>query len=195
MKLQIYGDYVFEFLLITFLMCISLCLVIPFPLILVGITGYFKTDIHERRYKDIFIHIKENIKILIIYTAFQLCMIIIPILNIYYFNMNLDQMNNVIYVVSYVILILGIIILISAPTIIINMNVSFTQLIFNSFILLFGNLKNTLYSILLIIVLVLLVLYFPYIVIFTFYIIILFNSKFMKENLEILRTKSLKKDK
>lgn len=189
MKLQIYGDYAFEFLVITILFSLSLVLILPFPLMMVGICGYFQSDIHERRLIDIFKHIKENIKIIILYSIFQLVILLVPCLNIYYYNTHPELINEVIYTISYVILILGVICMVSAPTIIINMKVNLRQLIFNSFILLFSNIKNALITIILIALIVLLVIYFPYVIILTFYFILLITTKLMGENLSIIKAK------
>lgn len=191
MKLQIFGDYVFEFFVVTFLLIISLVLIVPFIPMLVGVVGYFKKDIHSRRYKDIFVNIKENWKILIKYTIFQLTILIFSCLNIFYFNTHVENSNFFVLAVSYIALIVGIFYLITAPTIIVQMNVTFRQLLFNGFMLLLGNLKNSFIAILLIVGIVLLILYFPYIIVFLFYAIPLVSQKLMLSNFYILKAKAL----
>lgn len=191
MKLQIIGDYLLEFFVITILMILSLALVIPFIPMVVGVTGYFKRDINSRRFKDIFTTIKENWKILIFYTLFQLVIILVSILNIFYFNNHLENSNYFILIVSHIALIMGIFYLITAPTIIVNMNVTFRQLLYNGFMLLMGKLKNTILALVLVAMIVVLILYFPYVIPLTFYFVILFSQKLMLENFYRLKAKAL----
>lgn len=189
--MQIIGDYIFEFFVITILLILSLALVIPFIPMVVGVVGYFKRNIHSRRLKDIFSTIKENWKILIFYTLFQLVILIASSLNIFYLNSHLKNSNSFILVLSYIALIFGIYYLITAPTIIVNMNVSFPQLLFNGFMLLLGNLKNTFLSLLLVALIVVLILYFPYIILFMFYFVTLLSQKLMTDNFYRLKAKAL----
>ncbi len=191
MKLQIFGDYVLEFFVVTILLILSLALIIPFVPMVVGVTGYFKRDINSRRFKDIFTTMKENWKILIFYTIFQLVILFASILNIFYFNNHLENKTYFILVVSYVALIIGIFYLITAPTIIVNMNVNFRQLLYNGFMLLMGNLKNTFFALVLVAGIVLLVIYFPYVIPLTFYFVTLLSQKLMLENFYRLKAKAL----
>ena len=86
--LRIFGDYVAEFFIITILLALSALLVLPFVPMVVGVTGFFQRDINGRRFKDIFTTIGKNYKILIFYTLVQIIAIVLPVLNIYYFNTN-----------------------------------------------------------------------------------------------------------
>ena len=191
MKLQIFGDYVLEFFVVTILLILSLALVIPFIPMVVGVTGYFKRDINSRRFKDIFSTIKENWKILIFYTLFQLIILFASVLNIFYFNSHLKNEFYFILIVSYIALIIGIFYLITAPTIIVNMNVTFRQLLYNGFMLLMGKLKNTIFALALAAVVVVLILYFPYVIPFMFYFVTLVSQKLMSENFLRLKAKAL----
>lgn len=158
---------------------------------LVGITGYLKRDIHSRRLKDIFSTQKENWKILIIYTLFQLTILIVSILNIYYFNQHLGNATYFILVVSYIALMIGIFYLITAPTIIVHMNVTFRQLLYNSLMLFLGNLKNSFLTLATVVLVLVLVLYFPYVVPFLGYFVLSFGQNRMMENLYKLKAKAL----
>ncbi len=191
MKLQIFGDYVLEFFVVTILLILSLALVIPFIPMVVGVTGYFKRDINSRRFKDIFTTMKENWKILIFYTLFQLIILFVSVLNIFYFNSHLENKFYFILIVSYIALIIGIFYLITAPTIIVNMNVTFKQLLYNGFMLLMGNLKNTIFALVLAALVVVLILYFPYVIPFMFYFVTLLSQKLMSENFLKLKAKAL----
>lgn len=191
MKLQIFGDYVLEFFVVTILLILSLALVIPFIPMVVGVTGYFKRDINSRRFKDIFSTMKENWKILIFYTLFQLIILVASILNIFYFNSHFNQNFYFILIVSYIALIIGIFYLITAPTIIVNMNVTFRQLLYNGFMLLMGNLKNTFFALALVAAVVFLILYFPYVIPMMFYFVTLVSQQLMSENFLRLKAKAL----
>ena len=68
---RLIGDYALEFLVVTLIVALSAATVLPFIPVLVGVTGYFKSDIDSRRFKDIFVTIGKNWKILIFYTLFQ----------------------------------------------------------------------------------------------------------------------------
>ena len=76
--LRLLGDYALEFLVVTLLLAISALLIIPFIPMVTGVTGFFRTDINTRRFKDIFVTIGKNIKIIIFYTLFQLVIIVFP---------------------------------------------------------------------------------------------------------------------
>ena len=87
--LRIFGEYVVEFVVVTLLVALSAVSVIFFIPMLVGLNGFFKHKKNERLFKDIFITIKENWKILIPYSIFELLITVFPILNIYYLNTHL----------------------------------------------------------------------------------------------------------
>ena len=52
--LNVFGEYAFEFLVITILMGLSAVLILPFVPMLVGVTGFFSRPMGERRFKDIY---------------------------------------------------------------------------------------------------------------------------------------------
>ncbi len=191
MKTQIVGDYLLEFFVITLLLLLSLALVIPFIPMVVGITGYFKRDIHSRRFKDIFSTQKENWKILIFYTLFELTILVVATLNIYYFNQHLETATYFILVVSYIAFLIGIVYLVTAPTIIVHMNVTFRQLLFNGFMLIFGGIKNSLLALGMLVLILVLILYFPYVVPFLGYFVLLVSQKLMMKNFKKLKAKVL----
>lgn len=191
MKLQVIGDYLFEFFVVSILLIASFILVIPFVPMIVGVAGYFEKNIDSRRFKDIFTTIKKNLKIIVLYTIFQITILVVSALNIFYFNTHLENMNAVILILSYVSLFIGLFYLVTAPIIIVHMNVTFRQLLFNSLMLLFGNIKNTSLTLLLIILIVLLVLYFPYVVFALFYLVALLSQKWMRQNFFRLKARVL----
>ena len=180
--LRLFGDYAFEFLVVTVLVALSAASVIFFVPMVVGVTGYFK---------DIFTTIGKNWKILIFYTVFQLVIIVFPVLNIYFFNTHPDNINYFVLAVSVIALIVGLIYLATAPTVIVNMDLKFRQLIYNGIMMLFGSLWRSLLAVMLIAGVVALVIYYPYALPLTPYAVPLAISKLMDENFYHLKAKAL----
>lgn len=190
--LRLLGDYALEFLVITLLVMLSAVTVIPlFPMI-VGVTGYLKNGIDARRFKDIFTIISKNWKIIIFYTVFQLIIIVFPILNIYYFNTHLDKLNPFVLAVSCIALFFGIIYLVTAPTIIVNMNVTLRQLFHNGIMLIFGGFVRSLISVICVAGVFALLLFYPFVIFAAFYAVPYIVSRLMKENFYKLKAKALK---
>lgn len=189
--LRIVGDYALEILVVTLLLALSALLVIPFIPMLVGVTGFFSTDINTRRFKDIFTTIGKNWKILIFYTLFQLIIIVFPVLNIYFFNTHPQNINYFVLAVSCIALIAGVIFLVTAPTVIVNMRVTLRQLFYNGIMLLFGGFWRSLLSLACVAGLVALLLYYPYLVVAALYFIPFIIARLMKDNFLKLKAKAL----
>ena len=188
---RLFGDYALEFLVITLIVAVSAFSVILFIPAVVGVTGYFKNDINTRRFKDIFLTIGKNWKILIFYTIFQLVILVFPILNIYFFNTHPQNINYFVLAVSVVALVVGVIYLATSPTVIVNMDVKFRQLIYNGIMMLFGSLWRSLLAVLIIAGVVALILYYPYVVPLTLYAAPFAIAKLMTENFYNLKAKAL----
>lgn len=189
--LRIVGDYALEILVVTLLLALSALLVIPFIPMLVGVTGFFSTDINTRRFKDIFTTIGKNWKILIFYTLFQLIIIVFPVLNIYFFNTHPQNINYFVLAVSCIALVAGVIFLVTAPTVIVNMRVTLRQLFYNGIMLLFGGFWRSLLSLACVAGLVALLLYYPYLVVAALYFIPFIIARLMKDNFLKLKAKAL----
>lgn len=190
--LRIFGEYAFEFLIITLLLAVSAILVLPFFPILVGVVGYFKTDINTRRLKDIFTTIGSNWKILIFYTLFQLIILIFPAFNIYFFNTHPDNIDYFVLAVCYIALIVGFIYFITSPVLIVNMDLKFRQLLYNGIMLIFGGFWRSLVAVVLVAGIVALAIFYPYLLVLTLYAYPLINSKLMTENFYHLKAKAQK---
>lgn len=188
---RLFGDYAFEFFVITLLVALSAVLILPFIPMVVGVAGYFKTDINSRRFKDIFTTIGKSWKILIFYTVFQLIIIIFPVLNIYFFNTHPENTNYFVLAVCCVALFVGVIYLVTAPTVIVNMDVTLRQLLYNGIMLLFGGLLRSLISLACVAGIIALILFYPYVVPLTLYAVPLVISKLMAENFLKLKAKAL----
>ena len=189
--IRILGDYILEILVITLLVALSAATVIFFIPMMVGLAGYFKNKKDVRLFRDIFITMKENWKILIPYTLFQLVIIVFPTLNIYFLNTHPERMNYFFLAISYVALVIGSIYFVTAPTIIVNMNVNFFQLLRNGFMLLFGSLLRTIIALAIVAGVIAAILLYPYIVIATLYFVPLFITKLMIENFYVLKARVL----
>ena len=185
------GEYVLEIVVVTLLVALSAALVIPFIPMMVGLNGFFKNKKDVRLFADIFRTMKENWKILIPYTIFELLIVVFPILNIFYFNTHLEQMNYFVLAASYIALVVGVIYFATGPTIIVNMNVGFFQLLRNGFMLLFGGLLRSFASLALVAGVVAMILLYPYGIFATFYLIPFLVTKLMTENFLVLKAKAL----
>lgn len=161
--LRLLGDYALEFLVVTLLLAISALLIIPFIPMVTGVTGFFRTDINTRRFKDIFVTIGKNIKIIIFYTLFQLVIIVFPVLNIYFFNTHPENTNYFVLAISCVALFVGVVYLVTAPTVIVNMNVKLRQLFYNGIMLLFGGFIRSIAALACAAGVVALILFYPYV--------------------------------
>lgn len=193
--LRLFGDYALEIFVITLLLTLSACSVIFFVPMIVGVAGFFKNNIDVRLFKDIFITIGRNWKIIIFYTVFQLVIIVFPILNIYYFNTHAEAMNFIGYfvlAVSCIALIVGAIFLTTAPTVIVNMNVTFRQLLYNGVMLIFGGAIRSLVCVAVVAGVFALFIFYPFAVILTLYVSTYLISRFMNENIIKLKAKALK---
>ena len=189
--LRVVGDYALEFLVVTLLVALSAVTILPFIPMLVGVTAFFGNEMGTRRFKDIFTAIGANWKILIFYTLFQLVIILFTVLNIYFFNTHPEQMNYFILAVSYVALVVGMVFLSTAPTVIVNMNVNFFQLLRNGIMMVFGSWWRSLASIAIIAGIVAMIIYYPYPIVLTLYVAPLINTKLMQENFYHLKAKAL----
>ena len=193
--LRLFGDYALEILVITLLMTLSALSVIFFVPMLVGVAGFFRNNIDTRRFKDVFTTIGKNWKIIIFYTLFQLIIIVLPALNIYYFNTHAETLNTVSYfvlAVSCIALIVGIVFLTTAPTVIVNMNVTFRQLLYNGVMLIFGGALRSLICIVCVAGAFALFIFYPFAVILALYAVAFLTSRLMNENILKLKAKALK---
>ena len=181
------GDYLFEYMIISLLLILSFALIIPFIPMLIGIVSYFRRPLDARMLKDVFVPIKENIKIIIKFTIFELLLVITSGLNVYFMNSNPDAMNNFVLLLSYVGLVISLIIIVHAPIVILNMNVNLIQLLYNSIVLIFGGIKNSIYTIALLIIFIVSIVYVPYLLFFLIYFIPVILQRFPYQNLLILK--------
>lgn len=189
---RIFGEYLFEYFVLTALLILSLVLVLPFIPIYIGVISYFMHKRDDRMFKDIFVTIKENIGIIIKFTIFELIILVTSFLNVYFFRQHMEGFNIVILVISYIFLILGIIFLAHAPMIIIGMNVNLRQLIYNTFLFFFGGVVNSFIAIIALGGLVVAASYVPYVVIPLIYFAVLAVEYFTNKNFLVLKAKKLK---
>ena len=190
-RLRIIGDYALEFLVVTLLMGLSAFTVVMFVPMLVGVTAFFGNEMGTRRFKDIFVAIGQNWKIITLFTLFELVIVVFPVLNIYFFNTHIDQMNYFVLAICYVALVIGAMYLVTSPTVIANMKVNFRQLLYNGLMMLFGSWWRSLLALAMVAGIVVMIVRYPYPLILTLYLAPLLNSMLMKENFLHLKAKAL----
>ena len=188
---RIFGEYLFEYFVITLLLILSIVLVLPFVPMYVGIISYFTHKRNDRMLKDIFITIKENLGIIIKFTILEVIILVVSLLNIYFFMGNWEGFNIVILVLSYIALFVGIVFLAHAPMIIIGMRLNLRQLIFNCVLFFFGGLINSLISILAIAGLIVLASYYPHLAVLAVYFVPLIVSYFTLKSFRVFKAKKL----
>lgn len=190
--LQLFGEYVLEIFVISLLIAASALLILPFIPMIIGVVGFFKTDKNTRRFKDIFTTIGSNIVIIVLYTLFELVIIVFPILNIYFFNTHPENINYFVLAVCWIALVVGAIYLVHAPIIIVNMKVTFRQLLYNGFMLIFGGLIRSILAVGMVAGIVAIILYYPYVLPLTLYLFPFLLSKLLTENFLELKAKATK---
>ena len=94
--------------------------------------------------------------------------------------------------VSCIALIVGAIFLTTAPTVIVNMNVTFRQLLYNGVMLIFGGAIRSLVCVAVVAGVFALFIFYPFAVILTLYVSTYLISRFMNENIIKLKAKALK---
>lgn len=188
-----WGSVIFDYLVITILLTISLALIFPFPLIVTGTHKYFCFKIEERRLATIFTTIGENWSILWKFALLWSFMVALPVIYLVWFNMN---GNNQIFIsiIAYVVLIFALILISNGPILIIRMNLTLGQLLFNSFTLIYGCWYLLIASYILCIGYGVLVSYFPYVTPIGLHFLILFDNFASRKAFKKLKAKALKVD-
>ena len=105
--LRLLGDVIFEYLIITLILILSICLVIPYIPVFVGVIDYLSLDINTRTLRDFWMGIKENIKILIPYSIFELTILAFSILNLYFFLTHPEKNQMIVLILSYIAFFIG----------------------------------------------------------------------------------------
>lgn len=189
--LRIVGSYIFEYFLVTLLLILSLLLVIPFVPVYIGVYSFFKRPMDDRAFTDIFKTIKRDYKIIIPYSLLELGLVIFGGLNVYYMTNNPANMNPLFLIASYIALIIALILFIHAPAIISNMNVSFRQLLVNSFTVTFGGIINSLLMAVIVVIYLVGILNFAALIPLGIYFLCLINNQTIERNILVLKAKSL----
>ncbi len=137
-KLRHVGTIIFDYIINSLLLTVSLVLVVPFIAMYTGIFSQLDKITDARKLKKTFLAIKDNYAIIIKLTIFVLVSVALCVCSIIYVAPLNDSISIVVLVVSYVLLIFTMIIFVNSPILITNMNLTFKQLLFNSFTLIFG---------------------------------------------------------
>lgn len=127
------GTAIFDFIIFSLFLSLSLILIIPFFYMYVGIIGYLFEDKNKRTYKTIFITIKKNFKLISLFTLLNLIIILFASTNIHLLNISNNPVTIIVIFISYILLLFDLVIIINAPSLIIKMNITFLELLRNCF--------------------------------------------------------------
>ncbi len=166
--LRLLGDVIFEYLIITLILILSICLVIPFIPVFVGVIAYLRLDINTRTLRDF------------------------SILNLYFFLTHPEKNQMIVLILSYIALFIGIVFFIHAPIIILTMKVNFRQLMYNSIMLIFGGIFRSILTIVLLIGVAFIAIYLPHLLFFLPYFIAFVIAKMIYPNFYVLKARALK---
>lgn len=185
------GTFIFDYLVITVLLTLSLALIFPFPFILTGVHNYFLYKFEDRRLANIFNILKENWKILLKFSILWGVVVILSVVELVAFNLN-GWKNDFLTTICYVLLFFSVIFITNAPMIVLRMNVNLKQLLFNCFTLIYGCWWFILISIALTIGYFVAFAYFPYISGIGLYILALVANFATRRAIRNLKAKALK---
>ncbi len=128
------GTDLYDALLITLLVSMSVVLVIPFIPMIVGVQAYYRSERNDRRLRTIFTTIYENRRLIARYTLFTLGTLGIATLNIAYFSPLITTGHGLFVGVNWVVVSIVALSFIYAPMVIVMMKVTLRQLLFNAWI-------------------------------------------------------------
>lgn len=174
-KLIVMLEYFFDYILSTVILLLALLLVFPFTTIYALTVGYFNYPVEGRKLSNIFRLFKENAKNYLLYGLLSTVLLLVPILTIRVINLPETTLTSVVLFVSWTVLFIGLVFTLFAPLIIAQMEVTFKELIFNTYIV---TMRGTFISLFLIIgvgAIVLISLYYPLVLIPSLYFIALSN--------------------
>lgn len=189
-KIRIVLNNLFDYLVIDLLLILSIALILPFPSIFVGVIHYFEREREDRRLGDIFAIYKGNWSILIKFSIYIIIAYIASIADIVFLRRP-EIGYVVINIIGYTILILATITLINGPMLILHMNVNFKQLLFNSYMLIFGKWWLFLITFIIYTGIALLCIFFPYVTPIFPVILAMLTSYSTRVNFQILKKKVL----
>jgi hypothetical protein len=188
-KLISAGTAVFDYIIITMLLFVSLMLVIPFVPVYVGVARYLAKSNNERTLRIIFETIKQNIRILFQFSLLFTVLITSIILNLFVLDDSAIVIAKLMEWISYIGLFILLHIIINAPMIIIEMKVTLRELVVNSIHMVFVSFKE--YLVLFIIVLIWLYsISISYLsLVFGIYFVVLIIAKTTNKNIKKIKEK------
>jgi hypothetical protein len=190
-QLNHYGAIVFDLFTITLLLILSFFLVFPFPAVCVGISAYFLEPKETRQLRTIFSAIRKNAKLLIKYSIMWLLSVLIASLNIAYFNSYDFPGKLVVLVVSWIVIVLCAITFVNAPIVILKMEITLSQLVYNCILLPLTNPLIFLVEVIAYAILAATIVYYPYLAFFILIPVLGFTIHLNQRNIERLSHKSI----
>lgn len=137
MKLWIkIGEYVFEYIILNLLLIVSGILILPTYIGLVSIIVFYEAQ----TYRSMVEIVKQNFKNLSLLTLIEFSLAALIYLNLQVLSMNQDWFSQL---VTYVTSMILVILLVYPPIILLKMRVSFIQLIINTVLLTFSQIRYT----------------------------------------------------
>lgn len=191
-KVRIVLNNLFDYLVIGLLLILSIVLVLPFPSIFVGVVHYFERKMDDRRLGDIFAVYRDNWPILMKFSFYIVIAYAVSIADIAFLR-RAEIGYVVINIIGYTVLILATTTLINGPMLILHMNLNFRQLLFNSFMLIFGKWWLFLITIIIYAGVAVLCIFFPYVTPIFPVILAALTSYSTRVNFRILKKKVLSK--
>jgi len=131
------GEHIFDYCVLSFLLNISLYILIPFIPIYMGVVSYVLDE--DKSLRKIFKYIKENIKVIVSISIFLLLIFVVFYINVFVLQPQYSLLHYFFQVLSYILLFIGIVVFVYSSTIIYYMNVTAKQAILNSLLLVLYN--------------------------------------------------------
>lgn len=185
--LQKYGGMIFDFMIITILLNVSMVLVFPFVPMVIGVSKYFTMEEDQRSLSLIFKTIRDDFGNIWKLDLFLIVLIGFGIVNIYFIQPTDPIVHVIATAISFIAIMVGAIIFIHAPIIIGYMKVTFRQLLYNSIMLSFGGILNFLLNLGLTLLFVYLSIRYLLIFVFGITLVIYMISRFSYSNLNNIK--------
>ncbi|OQA78411.1 MAG: hypothetical protein BWY30_00720 [Tenericutes bacterium ADurb.Bin239] len=164
-RLTLFLEQIFDYLVLSVLLVISLALIVPFTFALAVMIAYCSIPLDSRSLKGAFRLISENKKQILLYSLISTILLVLLVLNVNYFTFTSSTLSNITLFMSWIILVVVALFTMFAPIVIFRMHVTNKELMQNITLLI---LRGNVFSLLLLAVtfgLTLVVLYYPLIII------------------------------
>lgn len=139
-KIDVIGTALFNYIILSILLNIGVILILPFIPIVVGISAYHIEHKDNQSLRTIGSSINENRTLIFQFSLFIIAVVTVSITNILVFDTGYTVLETIIDFISYLLLFVAILLVLHGPVLIIEMKLTFKELLFNSIMLPFGGL-------------------------------------------------------